>query len=399
MPLKIPPKLWRNRKALENYVHKHVFPKVSKTHRNYLAQFFTELFSDGFDPHGNFSQWDSTAGACTVITDPVYEGTYAAQLVVYPTNVAILYKALGGSYSTVYMRAYVYLETTPASGQRFYIGNYIRNNANSKLLAAACLYNDSGTLKWDLRYRTDSIDENHAYSTTPSISTGQWYCIEIKFSAGNGDGEARMYIDGVEKITATGLTNDDYNADSVRVLAYVAEAGNQEVICLDNIIVADAYIGLDATLQAVTDSLSLSDAVLRNRTLSISDSLSLNDLLHGDKTLLLIDATGLSELITVIIAEATKYVTDTVNVADESNIFKNLKISDTLTLVDASTTPSRVSIALDVVGLADASLVHKMMQINENMCLAEVVEVGTDNVKKTKLFLIIGDLAVQLTGD
>jgi hypothetical protein len=31
--------------------------------------------------------------------------------------------------------------------------------------------------------------------------------------------------------------------------------------------------------------------------------------------------------------------------------------------------------------------------------LAEVVEVGVGGVKKTKLFLILGDLAVQLTGD
>jgi hypothetical protein len=31
--------------------------------------------------------------------------------------------------------------------------------------------------------------------------------------------------------------------------------------------------------------------------------------------------------------------------------------------------------------------------------LAEVVEVGAGGIQKTRLFLILGDLAVQLTGD
>jgi predicted amidophosphoribosyltransferase len=40
-PVRVPPKLCKDKKALENYVHKHVFPKVSYAQRNYLTQFFT----------------------------------------------------------------------------------------------------------------------------------------------------------------------------------------------------------------------------------------------------------------------------------------------------------------------------------------------------------------------
>jgi hypothetical protein len=55
--------------------------------------------------------------------------------------------------------------------------------------------------------------------------------------------------------------------------------------------------------------------------------------------------------------------------------------------------------ALEAVGVADGALVRKTLMITETVNLAEVVEVGVGGVKKTRLFLILGDLAVQLTGD
>jgi hypothetical protein len=136
-----------------------------------------------------------------------------------------------------------------------------------------------------------------------------------------------------------------------------------------------------AALQVVTDVLSLGDLVLRNKTLILYDSLGLIDALFGDKSLFLGDSASLSELITVIVSEAVKYVTDSVNIADWA------------------LTPSRVLQALDAVGLADGFVVDKVLQVTEAVSLVEIVEVGVGGVKKTRLFLILGDLAVQLAGD
>jgi hypothetical protein len=133
--------------------------------------------------------------------------------------------------------------------------------------------------------------------------------------------------------------------------------------------------------------------------LPVSDSVGLADSLYGNKFLLLGDSASLSELITVIIGEVTKYVTDSVNLADVANVLKTLTTSDTVTLVDAASTPSRVLQALEAVGMADNVVVNKVLQITEAISLAEVVQVGAGGVKKTRLFLILGDLAVQLTGD
>jgi hypothetical protein len=76
-----------------------------------------------------------------------------------------------------------------------------------------------------------------------------------------------------------------------------------------------------------------------------------------------------------------------------------VKATDSVELVDAALTPARVLKALDAAGLADNSAVNKVLLITETDSLAEIVQVDAGGAKKTKLLLILGDLAVQLTGD
>jgi hypothetical protein len=191
-----------------------------------------------------------------------------------------------------------------------------------------------------------------------------------------------------------------------------------------------------AVVKTVTESLSLSDAVLRNKIFAITDALGLSDLIRRNKTftvadsigvadavrgnkspLIVADAVSLSELINLITGAITKTVADAisasdkalinktalivdaVNLADVARALKTLNVSDTLSLVDSASTPSRVIRALESIVLADNAFVNKTLQITEAVSLAEIVEVGAGSTKKTKLFLILGDLAVQLTGD
>ena len=101
----------------------------------------------------------------------------------------------------------------------------------------------------------------------------------------------------------------------------------------------------------------------------------------------------------MIIGQVMKYVADAVSAADLVDVLKTLKMSDTVTLVDAVSTPSRVLKVLEAISATDSFVVNKVLQITETVSLAEIVEVGTGGVKKTKLFLILGDLAVQIAGD
>jgi len=88
-----------------------------------------------------------------------------------------------------------------------------------------------------------------------------------------------------------------------------------------------------------------------------------------------------------------------VGLADSVLLNKMLAIADSVTLLDSASTPSRVIRALESIVLVDNAFVNKTLQITEAISVAEIVEVGAGSIKKTKLFLILGDLAVQLTGD
>ena len=54
--------------------------------------------------------------------------------------------------------------------------------------------------------------------------------------------------------------------------------------------------------------------------------------------------------------------------------------------------------ALDSVGTLEHCIVDKVLVFSESVSIAEVVEGGVP-IRRTKLFLVLGDLAIQLTGD
>jgi hypothetical protein len=111
-----------------------------------------------------------------------------------------------------------------------------------------------------------------------------------------------------------------------------------------------------AILKEVTDSLSLSDAVLCNKTLSVTDSIgladtplkdwtpqvtdqiSLADAIQTDKQLLITDAVALSDAVEVIGGAIIKYVTDVIGLSDlVSTPQKAVIIQDLINLLDQIT--------------------------------------------------------------
>ena len=396
-PLRVPPRILSDAKALENYVHEHIFPKVSPATRDYLAQFFTELFNNGFE-EGNFSAWTAISGTVSVQSTTKHTGTYGMKAE-FASNWANSYaqkSGLTGGVPTAFTRFYFQIDTLPADGTGVFLLELV--DTAFATIAYVGLYRSGANYQLRLtRSRPATVSTNYNFSA----ATGTWYCVEIKFFENASTGEYRVYLDGTERITDTGLNTSGADFDKIRV-GRGAQGYSPFSVYIDCVVVADAYIGPESgvTVQTVNDSFSLADAALRNKTLlPVSDSVGLADSLFGNKFLLLGDSASLSELVTVIIGEVTKYVTDSVNLADVANVLKTLTTSDTVTLVDAASTPSRVLQALEAVGMADNVVVNKVLQITEAISLAEVVQVGAGGVKKTKLFLILGDLAVQLTGD
>jgi hypothetical protein len=172
-------------------------------------------------------------------------------------------------------------------------------------------------------------------------------------------------------------------------------------------------------LKEVPDSIGLSDSILRHKSLLpisdsvgtadvartdkspliMADALSLVDAILRNKQFALADTIALAEFVDVIKGLILKTVTDSIGLSDAVRREKLLAILDTLALVDAANTPFRVLQALDVLGVEDSASINKVLKVAESISLAEVVEVGVGGVKKTRLFLVLGDLAVQIAGD
>ena len=405
VPLRVPPRILKDPKALEAYVHKHVFPKVSQAHRDYLTQFFTVIFSDGFES-GDFSAWTGTSGTPSVVTDQKHTGTYAMKTTV-DNNYA--YKTFTAQ-SDIYVR--FYFRTSADIGNNRDVSMLALCNGTTEIVAVSIR-----EASWQERLR---VAASSNYEWNNDFPDNTWVCIEVRYKTGSGTGEIHAWVDGTERITQTGLTQTT-QIDRINFGWLYASWAASCTLWEDCIVVADAYIGPEgaAQLQTVTDSLSLSDTILRNKgLLTIDDLIGLADTLLRNKTLTVADSVGaadavlgnklpltvadsvvLSELINVITEAILKTVADQVSLSDIASVLKQLGISDAVTLTDSANVPSRILRVLDAAGLADNLRVDKVLQMTETVSLAEVVQVGVGGVKKTKLFLILGDLAVQLTSD
>lgn len=226
----------------------------------------------------------------------------------------------------------------------------------------------------------------------------------------------------LEKIvSSTGTANSGTTETQERwvgcIATFKASGGATLQTVTDSLGLSDSVLR-HKTLLPITDVLGLADAVLRNKTLTIADSVGASTVARSNKSPLIVtdalglvdailrnkqfavtDTVALAELIDVIKGLILKTVTDSVGLNDVVLRNKVLALIDAISLSDAVSTPSRVLQALDAVGLADGALVNKVLQVTEGISLAEVVEVGVGGAKKTKLFLVLGDIAIQLSGD
>lgn len=416
-PLRVPPRVLKDKKALSDYVHKHIFPKVSQAHRDYLTQFFTVLFAHGFEG-GDFGEdpetgdaWTGTNGSPAVDSNEVYDGSYSAE---FNANGEYCYKGLGST-TVVYMRIYARFTTALTSdGARHQLFGMGANSPSYSNRAYLELYRTGSTNYWRLVYADSASNPAYLSSSVPTPTVDTWYCLEILWNRGT---LVEFWIDG----TSRGSSEDVYDSAVTGCQAGTRHitAGSQ-LLYVDCVVVADAYIGPEeeVTLKTVTDSLLLTDSVLSNKTFSVSDMIGLSDVILRNKTLVVTDSVGandavlgnksplivadavsLSELINVITEAMLKTVTDQVSLSDGAKVLKQLGVSDAVTLVDGVNVTERILRVLDAVALADTLHVNKFLQVTEAISLAEVVQVGVEGVKKTKLFLILGELAVQLTGD
>lgn len=233
LALKIPPSFLKDPKKLESYVHKHVFPRVSKFERDYLTQFFTVFITDGFE--AGLGAW--TLGHAGGSADPV-------QSAVAPLFGSWCMKCDASdagniSYATqnfaamdiTYARVYVKTDTLPEDGFFVY---FLKLSDGATDYAIAAIENDGGVYKWYLENNGGATFGE--YESTISINT--WYCVELLYDyPGNND---KLYINGSEVIS---FSPASANPDQASQIMLCGQGVASVAVYLDNVVVADAHIG------------------------------------------------------------------------------------------------------------------------------------------------------------
>lgn len=215
VPVRVPPKVLKDKKALEDYVHQHVFPTVSQAQRDYLTQYFTVIFSDGFGS-GDATGWNAginvgAGGAVTFVNAPVHHGNWAMKAVTTAGagDWAEVLEYFGGAYTTVYARGYVQFATLPALGEAagfIELGDWNGVQMGNPLLELGVGYS-GGAATWRLRYLKNGAYAI-IYAGTPTA--GEWHCLEAGITVDAANGMVVGSVDGSLLLQDSVFDNDDY---------------------------------------------------------------------------------------------------------------------------------------------------------------------------------------------
>ena len=202
-----------------------------------------ELFNNGFE-EGDFSAWTGTlqngTGNTITVQDTIkYAGTWAAKAHIQTgSGYGLAYKTLTMG-ATTYMRVYAQVSALPASGNLYWLFK-IRDTTNSKDWRVG-IYNVGGTLKWFIL--NEVAGAYYTYDETMLVDT--WYCLELKVVIDGSAGECRLWRNGTEIITETGI-NTGSNNPTRAYIGYQSFDGTAGDYYTDCVVVADAYIGCEA---------------------------------------------------------------------------------------------------------------------------------------------------------
>lgn len=340
-----------------------------------MVRGLTQIFGDGFEsgtlltsdsPAG---MWDAKTGAPTVSTTQKHHGTYS---VLFDSD-ASLSKNLSSTFTDLYARLYVYVTVFPwAQYFNFRVAS-LGPNDNWLYATNLQVINIDGT---NCVFSIQSGANNRVNGST-TLQLNTWYCVELYRATGSN--RTKMYLNGVQE--AAFENADYYDSDRIDIGGSVLSS----VVYLDCIEVADAYIGPEgsSTLQTVADAVSASELTLRHKpVMALEDSVGASE-------------DPLRNRIPIVLSEAL-LVSDGVST---SVTYTFIAVADALSLSEAVWTPTRAAQILDAVKSEAHLGVDRALQVADSCALVEVAAVGTGKLAKTRLFLVLGDFALELSGD
>ncbi len=177
----------------------------------------------------------STVGSVSTVTSPVYAGSYAAKSV-GPNSFFV--KNLGAGYQDLFLAGYVQVPAMLPDGQTNFV--LAIQDADYLHIAAAGMEVSNGNTYWVLRVN------NNYYTTAATITSGQWYFMEVEYSAA---GTAKLWVNGTLVYTVTGqtLSGDAQIIQGGNAFGYTP---SDAVSYVDDVVCSTDYISsTDSTLQ------------------------------------------------------------------------------------------------------------------------------------------------------
>jgi hypothetical protein len=124
-----------------------------------------------------------------------------------------VYKWLDGPYSNLNWRWYLYFGNLPQENGGIVGAGGMYNSAiednftPTNGVCALSVIHQNGDAHWNLAYVNG--DQVYSINSTATVLPNIWYLVELKAVQGAGNGEVHFYLDNIDTLNATNLTNNN----------------------------------------------------------------------------------------------------------------------------------------------------------------------------------------------
>ena len=203
-------------------------------------------FFDGFETNDK-SKWDNeTVNAATdnVTSNPypVFKGNYALQASVNAIGSYIQLGKTAFSGPTYYTRIYINFTTNINAGENIEVSPYYYDGGyggpNNCIIRLNRI--DASNWQWTIHDFESAFDY---MSPNFTLFLNRWYCLEFKLVQDLIVGELRLYVDGVQTISQTGLNTGSATQMNVQIEVYASNTNTPQIYYIDEVTINNGYIG------------------------------------------------------------------------------------------------------------------------------------------------------------
>jgi len=192
------------------------------------------FFSSGFET-ANFADWSQTDGPLTRSTTRVHHGSYS--MLCDGTDYEYVYNDYPTTYTTLYLRFYIWFETVPtgdvhlASINDFYTSETYRNDYHLMVTGG----------KW--AFLRPPWADGYIYLASTGPTAGVWICVEFTCTRSGTTISAQLWVNEVSTLTHNYDSGKTYNFGQVHLGGW--GKSSPCTVYIDCAVISTEYIGAE----------------------------------------------------------------------------------------------------------------------------------------------------------